>query len=127
MKKNYLHKVLLPFLSGTIFLCFLLTTALVNAAELLIVEEHYCPYCERFNAEIGNIYPKTTEGKQAPLVRIQLEDPWPEKYSGIKKASVTPTFILVHEGKEIDRMLGYQGDEFFWFLLGNMLEKLPKE
>lgn len=109
-------------LCSVMLLC---STAVAKAAELLIVEEHFCPYCEHFNAEIGDIYPKTEEGKKAPLVRIWLEDPWPEKYSGIEKAQVTPTFILVHDGKEVDRMLGYRGDEFFWFLLGKMLEKLP--
>lgn len=122
---RYTRKMKKILLLAAYAIILLSTTKFAAAAELLIVEEHFCPYCERFNAEIGEIYAKTKEGKQAPLVRIQLEEPWPEKYSGIQKATVTPTFILVHEGREVDRLLGYQGDEFFWFLLGNMLEKLP--
>ena len=34
------------------------------------------------------------------------------------------TFILVDKGEEVDRLIGYPGDEHFWFLLGDMLEKL---
>jgi len=65
-----------------------------NAAELIVVESNDCPYCERFHAEI------------------------------VKPARVTPTFILVEGNKEIDRLEGYPGDNYFWFLLGEMLAKL---
>jgi len=98
----------------------------ISAAELLVIEQPDCPFCERFNEEIGHAYANTDEGKLAPLVRLQLYENWPEEYSKIAKAKFTPTFILVHEGIEIDRLHGYQGDEFFWFLLGDMLEKLPQ-
>jgi len=99
-----------------------------NATVLIMVEQDDCPFCDRFNDEIGPVYAKTDEGKRAPLVRLDLYEPWPETYNAIEKAPVarvTPMFILVHDGKEIDRLYGYDGDEFFWFLLGEMLEKLP--
>jgi len=96
----------------------------VFAAELLIIEETHCPYCKRFNAEIAPAYPHTEEGKQAPLVRLQLGETLPEAYASIKPASFTPTFILVENGQEVDRILGYPGDEYFWFLLNEMLDKI---
>ncbi len=96
------------------------------AAELLVVDQPNCPYCERFNAEIAQAYPNTDEGQRAPLVRVQLNAPWPDKYSFINPAAVTPTFILVDDdGEEVDRLVGYPGDEHFWFLLNEMLDKLP--
>jgi len=109
-----------------IWLSLVCTPALSSAATLLMIEQPYCPHCERFNEEVGGIYPKTAEGKRAPLVRLQLNVAWPEPYNAIEKAVVTPTFILVHEGKEIDRLLGYQGDEFFWFLIADLLKKIPE-
>lgn len=96
----------------------------VQAAELFMVEEPGCVYCARFNREIGPAYPNTDEGKLAPLRRLQLADPWPQMLQSVRKATVTPTFILVDNGKEVDRLVGYPGDEHFWFLLGQMLEKL---
>lgn len=98
----------------------------VAAAELLVVEQDFCPYCVKFDREIAQAYPKTEEGERAPLHRIDLHEEWPAEYATIKKANVTPTFILVEDGQEIDRLVGYPGDEYFWFLINEMLEKLPK-
>lgn len=119
--------LLLLCLAGT--MAGLLTLpAAASAGEgvtLLMVEEKACPYCARFNREIAAAYPNTAEGRLAPLVRVPLEQPWPEDYAGIRPETLTPTFILVADGVEVDRLHGYQGDEFFWFLLGEMLAKLP--
>ena len=106
-----------------VLLCLLITSA-PSAAELLVVESDDCPYCKRFHAEIGVAYPKTEEGKLAPLRVLDISQPMPEEYSNVKPASVTPTFILVENNREIDRMIGYPGDEYFWFLIVEMLEKL---
>lgn len=109
---------------------FLLALAMVvaafsaHAAELIMVEEVGCVYCEKFNRQIAPAYPKTAEGQQAPLRRLQLSEPWPADLQTIKAATVTPTFILVSDGQEVDRLIGYPGDEHFWFLLNTMLEKL---
>ena len=94
------------------------------SAELLVVEQPDCPYCEQFNSEVAEIYPRTDEGKLAPLIRVQLFDPWPEKYKSVKPPPVTPAFILVDNGQEIDRLLGYPGDEHFWFLLSEIFDKM---
>ena len=103
---------------------FLLALSPVFAAELLIIEADDCPYCKRFHAEIGVAYPKTEEGKLAPLKILDISQPMPEHYQQIKPAVVTPTFILVDDNQEVDRLVGYPGDEYFWFLLGQMLDKL---
>ncbi len=107
-----------------VILLTLMTFGSVAAAELIVVESDDCPYCKRFHAEIGVAYPKTEEGKLAPLRVLDISQPMPEEYSGVKPASVTPTFILVENNREIDRLIGYPGDEYFWFLLGEMLQKL---
>jgi thiol-disulfide isomerase/thioredoxin len=109
-----------PFLA----LIFLFGPMGAHSAELLMIEEPGCVYCARFNRDIGPAYPNTNEGKQAPLRRLQLADPWPDALADVRKTTLTPTFILVDNGKEVDRLVGYPGDEHFWFLLGQMLEKL---
>jgi len=107
---------------GVGILSLLLTSA--HAAELLMIEQPSCPYCEQFHREIGPAYPKTDEGKTAPLRVLMLQDPYPDELKSLAPATVTPTFILVNDNKEVDRLVGYPGDEHFWFLLGEMLEKL---
>jgi len=118
---EYFHLPLRRALFGLV-LCLLSASAFT--AELLVVESSDCPYCKRFHEEIGAAYPKTDEGKLAPLRILQLSEAMPTQYSDVKPARVTPTFILVEGNKEIDRLEGYPGDNYFWFLLGEMLAKL---
>lgn len=110
--------------------CFalgLLFAVSAQAAELLMVEEAGCVFCKKFNDEIAPAYPNTTEGKLAPLRRIDLANGWPDDLSTIEPETLTPTFILVENNQELGRLYGYQGDEFFWYLLGELLEKLDTE
>lgn len=95
-----------------------------TAAELVMLEQAGCAWCARFNAEIAPAYPKTEEGKRAPLRRVDINAPWPGDLAGIATERFTPTFVLVEDGKEIARMRGYPGDEFFWYRLGEMLAEL---
>lgn len=96
------------------------------AAELIMLQQKGCAWCLRWHKEIGDIYPKTQEAKIAPLRFVDIHEPWPEDLAGIRREAFTPTFVLVEDGREIDRVRGYSGDEFFWFLLGEMLAKLPE-
>ncbi|WP_232295732.1 thioredoxin domain-containing protein [Pseudorhodobacter aquimaris] len=90
---------------------------------LYMVEQAGCIYCERWNEEVGEAYPLTAEGRAAPLQRIDLRDPIPEGVTFTRRAAFTPTFVLIKDGQEVGRLEGYAGDEFFWVLLADMLEK----
>jgi hypothetical protein len=91
-------------------------------AELIMVEERGCIWCARWNAEIAPAYPHTPEGAFAPLRRIDLRAARPEDVTFAAPLMITPTFVLVRDGVEVARMEGYPGEDFFWGLLGKMLE-----
>ncbi|MFB9150092.1 hypothetical protein [Roseovarius ramblicola] len=95
-----------------------------RAAELLMVERHGCHWCDRWNAEIGPIYPKTDESLRAPLRRAQIHE-LPGDIAFTSRPVFTPTFVLIDDGRELGRIEGYAGDEFFWFLLGQLLDAHP--
>ncbi|UEM19155.1 transcriptional regulator [Skermanella mucosa] len=97
----------------------------LRAAELVMMEQPGCVWCKRFNEEVAPQYGKTREGQLAPLRRVDITEPWPEDLAAVAPERLTPTFVLVHEGRELDRLRGYPGDDFFWGLLGRMLEKVP--
>lgn len=88
---------------------------------LVMVEQTGCQWCARWNAEIAPIYPKTDEGKAAPLRRIDLHEPVPDDLTLKRPAVFTPTFVLVQDGEEVSRMEGYPGEEFFWSMLEEMM------
>lgn len=96
-----------------------------RAAELLMLEQPGCVWCAQFNAEIAPAWPKTEEGRRAPLRRVDITQPWPSDLEGIAKERFTPTFVLLDEGREIGRIRGYVGDEFFWYRIGELLVLLP--
>jgi len=112
---------------------FLLVLGLVGAlsaplaaAELVVFETAGCPHCARWNREIAPIYPKTDEGKRAPLRRVDLAVPRPADLAAIGGIVYTPTFVLMDEGREIGRIVGYGGDEIFWSLLAELFAKLDR-
>jgi len=96
------------------------------SAELIMLEQPGCVWCKRWNEEIGVAYPRTAEGQKAPLRRVDITEAWPEDLAGIARERLTPTFVLVADGVEIDRLRGYPGAHFFWPLLDEMLGKLPE-
>lgn len=96
-----------------------------SAAELIMMEQKACPWCERWHAEIGPIYPKTDEGKLAPLRRVDIHEALPDDLSHIRMERFTPSFILVDNGMELWRIRGYPGDELFWWMLSDLIKKLP--
>ncbi len=98
----------------------------VQAAELIMLEEDGCPWCQQWREEVGGIYPVTDEGKIAPLRVVNIHDPLPDDLKFLVKGGYTPTFVLVDKGKEIGRIRGYPGESFFWGLLSVIIEKLPK-
>jgi len=91
--------------------------------QLMMAEEPGCMWCARWNAEIGPIYPRTDEGAAAPLRRVNLLDPLPADIVLARRINYTPTFVLLVEGIEINRIEGYPGEDFFWGILAHMLEQ----
>jgi hypothetical protein len=96
------------------------------AAELVMFEREGCPHCARWNREIAPIYLRTAEGRRAPLRRVDIAAPRPSDLAAIANVIYTPTFVLLDDGKEIGRIVGYGGDEIFWSLLSELFAKLDR-
>lgn len=95
----------------------------VAQTYLLMAEEDGCPWCARWDQDIAGIYPKTPEGQAAPLRRFDIHSDAPDGVVFDSRVTFTPTFILVRDGKEVGRIEGYPGEDFFWGLLGMMLKR----
>ena len=97
-----------------------------NGAELLMFDSKICEWCDRWREDIGPVYPKTEEGKVAPLRTIDIHRARPGPYRSIKGIVYTPTFVLWHDGREVGRIVGYTGEVFFWGLLGELIDDMRK-
>lgn len=111
-----------------IVLSFILASAFPAFAEtrLMMVEEEGCSWCIRWNSDVGGEYALTQEGKAAPLWRQDISEPLPEGVTLASQPQFTPTFILLVDGAEVNRIEGYPGEGFFWGLLEIMLANLPE-
>lgn len=98
-------------------------TAAFADTRLVMAEEPGCIWCARWHDEIGPIYPKTPEGAAAPLRRVNILEPIPDDILFVRRVNFTPTFILLVDGVEKSRIEGYPEEDFFWGLLGQMLER----
>lgn len=106
-----------------VMLATMAVAAMAAPFQLMMFERDGCSYCRQWNEEIGPAYPKTAEGRAAPLHRLDINDPLPAGVTLTGRQPVfTPTFILLSEGVEVGRIEGYAGDEFFWVLLNRMLQ-----
>ena len=89
-----------------------------------IISVKNCTRQARWNEEIGPIYRKTEEGEAAPLRRIDIGAlPGEMELGG--KVVFTPTFLLVEDGRDLGRIEGYPGEDFFWSLLARLLGETP--
>lgn len=115
--------------SNFVLMLFLLlgSNGTAHAAQLVMMEQQGCAWCIRWHNEIGGTYPKTDEAKRAPLRTIDINKPLPDDLAWLRVERFTPSFVLVEGDQEIGRIRGYPGDEFFWFLLNEMLDELPKQ
>lgn len=115
--KNKMRKALVAVL-----VCLAPIVAAAQPA-LFMAEETGCYWCAKWDDEIAHIYPKTAEGRTAPLQRYDLHS---EKPDVTFKTPVrfTPTFILVDSsGNEVGRIEGYPGEDFFWGLLAALFDQ----
>ena len=113
--------------SGALALALLLAALgeRAQAAELVMFETLGCPWCMAWDKEVGVIYHKTAEGRIAPLRRLDIGDPRPPELAALPGIMYTPTFVLMDGRREVGRILGYPGEDHFWGLLDELLQRVP--
>ncbi|HEU4378521.1 MAG TPA: hypothetical protein VFR73_08090 [Hyphomicrobiaceae bacterium] len=91
-----------------------------SPAVLVMVQDPGCPYCARWEAEVGHSYRASKEGKFAPLVTYMRGHP---EISKLEKIVYSPTFVMLAYGQEVGRIVGYQGSDLFWMQLEPLVAK----
>jgi len=76
--------------------------------SLVMVQQAGGVWCARWDRDVSTEYPKTSEGRAAPLPRVDLR-PLPENLKFISQPRVTPTFVLMRDGREVGPAGGLSG------------------
>ena len=107
-------------------LTLMMSGAWAKKPQLIMFEQWGCEWCEVWTEEIGHILPKTAEGKCTRFSREDIHDSESGILEKIKPVIFTPTFVVLEDGKEVGRVVGYAGEEFFWPQLSAHLKKLKR-
>ena len=116
----YLTRCIALFLSFFLLLAISIAGAMsVKAADsrgqLVMITSSHCPWCEAFEDDVGKGYDRTEEALVYPLRRHDFYQKMPDDLAHLTPATMTPTFIVVRDGVEVGRIVGYPGAELFWW------------
>jgi len=99
---------------------FILAPGLAVAeTRLVMVTSDHCPFCRAWERDVGAVYDKYPYAGDLPLTRIEIGAPLPEGLALTAPVIGTPTFIVLRDGREIDRQRGYDDAEMFWWWLSD--------
>ncbi|MDF1736556.1 MAG: thioredoxin family protein [Minwuia sp.] len=101
------------------------TQAAEPRTELVMFELGTCIYCAVWNDAVGRDYGETTLGQRAPLRRVDLRHHRPDDLQHVTGVRMTPTFVLLHGGQEVGRILGYIDSRSFWQQLQALMWQVP--
>ncbi|WP_312527601.1 SoxS protein [Paracoccus sp. (in: a-proteobacteria)] len=90
--------------------------------QLIMAVQRGCIYCAAWRREVGPGYAQSDPGRRAPLVEVAIDGPWPDGLVLARRPHLTPTFVLVRGGIELERIEGYPGADAFYRTLSDMLK-----
>lgn len=89
--------------------------------ELVVFEADGCVYCEVFRTDVLPLYRSSQIGRETPIRFINVSR---SDETGMRLSSaitVAPTVVLMHQGQEVDRIIGYTGPFNFMKLVAYMM------
>jgi hypothetical protein len=95
------------------------------AIELVVIEARGCPMCQLFRDEIAPLYRATARARRAPLRFVDVAHTDINAMGLTTPVEIIPTIILMRDGAEVDRLVGYTGPEIFMRAVGAMLGESP--
>lgn len=92
-------------------------------AVLVMIGDPGCPYCARWEREIGPGYTASDDGKLAPVVRRDRGSP---DVAFLPRIVYSPTFVMLVHGREVGRIVGYSGSDLFWMQIAGLIADARK-
>jgi thioredoxin-related protein len=89
--------------------------------ELLVFEHPDCQYCRVFRRDV---LPRYQEGTVTSKTPVRFIDIARTETAGLNLRGgihVVPTFVLMQDGREVDRIVGYWAPDNFFKMLSHIL------
>ena len=95
--------------------CVTYVRPVLAARELIMITSQHCPYCMAWERDVGRIYHKSPYADNLPLTRLEFGSALQEDIKISSDLRGTPTFLILENRIEIDRLVGYSDAEMFWW------------
>ena len=102
---------------GVVLIFAALPHIAIASTRLIMVTSDHCPFCQAWERDVGVLYDKSPYAPSLPLTRVDMESAMPEGVALQTPVLGTPTFLIIQNGREIDRQRGYNDAEMFWWWL----------
>jgi len=94
------------------------------ALEVLVFEHVDCVYCRVFRRDVLPRYRDEVKADAAPLRFVDVGARADESVDLKARIDTVPTVVVVRNGREVDRIVGYWGPANFFRLLSHILAKI---
>ena len=96
-------------------IAFQSSLAQAGADRLVMFDSHSCPSCRQFKRQMARKYRRSDLGRALPLKIINVHSRKAMRRYRSKTAPIgfTPTFVLMHKGREAARFVGYDSPSSF--------------
>lgn len=99
--------------------------AAATAMQLVVMEAPGCDYCALFRRDVLPSYETSERAKDLPIRFVDIND---EEMTAIgleAPVDIVPTFVVLKNNKEIGRIPGYTGPEYFFHHINYLLTSAP--
>jgi thioredoxin-related protein len=93
--------------------------------ELVVMEAPGCTYCELFRRDVLPSYQASERAKDMPIRFLDVNDTTPEALGLESGIDIVPTFVVLKNHKEVGRIPGYMGPEYFFHSINHLVSSAP--
>jgi thioredoxin-like negative regulator of GroEL len=91
------------------------------SVEVLVFEHADCVYCRVFRRDVLPQYRQAVRANAAPLRFVDIEKDDTASLGLNARIDTLPTAVVMRNGREVDRIVGYWGPTGFFQLLSHIL------
>ena len=92
--------------------------------EVLVFEHADCVYCRVFRRDVLPQYHQAVRANVAPLRFVDIAKDDTDSLGLNSRIDTLPTAVVMRNGREVDRIVGYWGPTGFFQLLSHILAKM---
>jgi thioredoxin-related protein len=94
------------------------------AVEVVVFERPDCTYCLVFRRDVLPRYRDAVRAEAAPLRFVDITSGDSESLGLSTRIDTVPTAVVMRDGREVDRIVGYWGPTNFFKLLSGILTRM---